>query len=104
MDGVTQRRDGGAINTGKTDESMSEEKNRMFFRKNMDGTIEQLPSDETTSPMVVGYGATPDSLPPRAIDYKAKYETLKEFVRGKWKGDCSECAAIANTILNEQPK
>jgi len=36
------------------------------------------------------------------IDYKAKYEKLKEFVRGKWKGDCSECAAIANTIFNKE--
>lgn len=35
-------------------------------------------------------------------DYKLKYEKLKEFVRGKWKGDCSECAAIANSVLNKE--
>lgn len=35
-------------------------------------------------------------------DYKLKYEKLKEFVRGKWKGDCAECAAIANTIFNQK--
>lgn len=35
-------------------------------------------------------------------DYKSKYEKLKEFVRGKWKGDCSECAAIANGVLNQE--
>ena len=34
------------------------------------------------------------------IDYKEKYEKLKDFVRGKWKGDCAECAAIANEIFN----
>jgi hypothetical protein len=31
-----------------------------------------------------------------------KYEKLKEFVRGKWKGDCVECATIANSILNQE--
>ena len=36
------------------------------------------------------------------VDYKAKYEALKEFVRGKWKGDCSECAAIANEVFNKE--
>lgn len=36
------------------------------------------------------------------IDYKAKYEALKEFVRGKWKSDCTECASIANEILNKE--
>lgn len=36
------------------------------------------------------------------VDYKLKYEKLKEFVRGKWKGDCSECAAIANLVLNQE--
>jgi hypothetical protein len=35
-------------------------------------------------------------------DYKVKYEKLKEFVRGKWKGDCSECAALANEMLNKE--
>ena len=35
-------------------------------------------------------------------DYKTKYEKLKDFVRGKWKGDCAECAAIANEILNKE--
>jgi hypothetical protein len=37
-----------------------------------------------------------------AIDYKLKYEQLKEFVRGKWKGDCSECAALANEVFNKE--
>lgn len=38
------------------------------------------------------------------INYQEKYEKLKDFVRGKWKGDCAECAAIANTVFNqEQP-
>lgn len=36
------------------------------------------------------------------VDYKLKYEKLKEFVRGKWKGDCSECAALANNVLNQE--
>lgn len=35
------------------------------------------------------------------MDFKIKYEKLKEFVRGKWKGDCSECAALANSIFNQ---
>lgn len=35
-------------------------------------------------------------------DYLSKYEKLKEFVRGKWKGDCAECAAIANSIINQE--
>lgn len=35
-------------------------------------------------------------------DYKAKYEKLKEFVRGKWKGDCAECAALANEVFNKE--
>lgn len=35
-------------------------------------------------------------------DYKLKYDKLKEFVRGKWKGDCSECASIANDVFNKE--
>jgi len=35
-------------------------------------------------------------------DWKDKYEKLKEFVRGKWKGDCSECAALANEVFNKE--
>lgn len=38
----------------------------------------------------------------KSEDYKAKYEKLKEFVRGKWKGECAECAAIANEIFNKE--
>jgi len=37
-------------------------------------------------------------------NYKEKYEKLKEFVRGKWKGACPECAAIANEILMNENK
>lgn len=40
--------------------------------------------------------------PTLSPDYKLEYERLKKFVRGNWKGDCSECAAIANTILNKE--
>lgn len=36
------------------------------------------------------------------INYQEKYETLKEFVRGKWKGDCAGCAALANTVFNQE--
>lgn len=36
------------------------------------------------------------------IDWQAKYEKLKEFVRGKWKGDCSECAALANEVFRQE--
>jgi len=43
-----------------------------------------------------------EPLNAEGLDYKEKYEKLKEFVRGKWTGDCSECAAIANTVLNNQ--
>lgn len=35
-------------------------------------------------------------------NWQAKYEKLKEFVRGKWKGDCSECADLANAILSKE--
>lgn len=58
---------------------------------------------------------TPDEGSPRIVearnnggvvrqheDYQLKYERLKEFVRGKWKGDCAECAAIANSVLNKE--
>lgn len=34
-------------------------------------------------------------------EYKQKYLKLKEFMRGKWKGDCAECAAIANEVFNK---
>lgn len=44
----------------------------------------------------------PDTNTSEDVDYKLKYEKLKEFVRGKWKSDCSECASIANTILNKE--
>lgn len=36
------------------------------------------------------------------MSWQEKYERLKDFVRGKWKGDCEECAAIANTVLNNE--
>ncbi len=35
-------------------------------------------------------------------DYNAKYEKLKEFVRGKWKGDCAECASLANEVFRQE--
>lgn len=44
----------------------------------------------------------PDTSIVEEVDYKLKYERLKEFIRGKWKGDCAECAAIANEILNRE--
>lgn len=33
-------------------------------------------------------------------NWQEKYEKLKEFLKGKWKGNYSECAAIANTMIN----
>ncbi len=58
-----------------------------------------MSEDKSIMPMVVKHGWGRDALPLPSVDYRAKYETLKEFVRGKWKGECSECASLANEIF-----
>ena len=54
---------------------------------------------------IVEWQYVDDLITPQTVNetnWQEKYEKLKEFVRGKWKGDCSECAAIANEVFNKE--
>lgn len=74
----------------KEDFDNLEEKSADAYKKGQEALIALASLEQPTEPTQ------------EQIDYKTKYEKLKEFVRGKWKGDCSECAAIANEIFNKE--
>lgn len=67
-------------------------------------TVEQTLNPAFRSLQILEYELLEQCEPKREIgeDWQAKYEKLKEFVRGKWKGDCSECAELANAIIGKE--